>query len=857
MTASTGQALPRFLLRELRAGFGRGFRGFRIFLACLLLGVAIIAGVGSIAASVEQGLAADGKRILGGDLEFRLTYREASIAEANALKFSAAVSHTTEMRAMAKVGANGTGGSKPTLVELKAVDLLYPLYGEVVLDPPMPLVDAFAEDADGRFGVAVERDLLQRLGVQLGDTITVGDAALELRAVIDLEPDRGAQVFNLGPRLMLSRAALAKTGLEQPGSMVYHVYRVKLGAGLDAGRWVAAVKQKFPDAGWRIRGVDDAAAGIRRFIDRTEMFLNLLGLSALLIGGVGIANAVRAFLESRLQTLAILKCLGATQGFVLTLYLLLIGVMSLVGIAAGLALGATVPYVAQSLLARYDLHLLPGIYPVPLATAAGFGLLTALAFSLPPLLRTMRISPAQLFRAAALELGSAKGRDLVAIGIAGGALAGLTILAAGDRKLAAGFVAAALLTLGLFAALAYGLKRLARWGRGRASAGEGRRWPAPLRFALGAIGRKQTPAASIVLSLGLGLTVLVAVMLIQRGLVADIEETLPKSAPSYYFIDIQPNQTAAFDKMLTGFPTAQDLQRVPMLRGRIVKLNGVPAETVKAPPEVAWVLRSDRGITWSADPPKDAKIVEGNWWPADYQGEPLVSLDSETAHGFGLKLGDSITVNLLGREISAKIANLREINWTGLSINFVMVFSPGLIQNAPQTHIATIHVASEREGALVDAVTREFPNVSAIRVKDAIAAAADILRAVGSAVRVTAGLALIAGMLVLSGAMAAGQQRRIYEAVLLKMLGGTRRDVAWGFVWEFALLAIATALIALLLGSLGAYIFLTQVMETSWIFSLPLALGVVLLSLGVTLAIGFASSWRALGAKAAPYLRNE
>ncbi len=844
-------SLLRFLRRELRAGFARGFRGFRIFLGCLVLGVAIIAGVGSIGAAVEQGLAADGKRILGGDLEFRLAYREASIDEANALKFSAAVSHTTEMRAMAKAGA-----VQPTLVELKAVDLLYPLYGEVVLDPPMPLVDAFARGPDGRFGIAVEGDLLARLGVRRGDTIVVGDARMELRAVILREPDRGAQVFNLGPRLMLSRAALAATGLEQPGSMVYHVYRVKLGAGLDAGRWAAGVKAKFPDAGWRVRGVDDAAAGIRRFIDRTGMFLNLLGLSALLIGGVGIANAVRAFLESRLQTLAILKCLGATRAFVLALYLLLIAVMSLAGVAIGLGLGAAVPFAAQGLLARYDLHLLPAIYPVPLAIAGGFGLLTAVAFSLPPLLRAIRISPAQLFRAAALELGGARWRDLVAVGGAAAALAALTILAAGDRKLAAGFVAAALLTLGLFALLALGLKWLARRGR-IAATRPGRRWPAPLRSALGAIGRKQTPAASIVLSLGLGLTVLVAVVLIQRGLVADIEETLPKSAPSYYFIDIQPNQTAAFDALLTGFPTAAGLERVPMLRGRIVQFNGVPVDKIQAPPDLAWVLRGDRGITWAAAPPPDAKVVEGAWWPADYRGEPLVSLDAETAHGFGLKLGDTLTVNLLGRDISARIANLREIDWTGLSINFVMVFSPGLIQSAPQTHIATIHVAPEHEGELVAAVSREFPNVSAIRVKDAIAAAADILRAVGSAVRVTAGLALLAGMMVLSGAMAAGQQRRIYEAVLLKMLGGTRRDVALGFVWEFALLALATALIALLLGSLGAYVFLTRVMEATWSFSLPLALGAVLLSLAVTLAIGFASSWRALGAKAAPYLRND
>ena len=838
-------ALFRIALREMRGGrTGGRIRGFRIFLLCLMLGVAIVAGVGSIAAAIDAGLAADGKRILGGDYEFRMTYAPATQDQANAMKLGAQLSHTVEMRAMARAA------DASTLVELKAVDLIYPLFGKMALDPDLPLAAALKKDDQGRYGAVAEPALLQRLGLKVGDLVGLGDATLQIRAAIVNEPDRGSQVFNLGPRLMISNAALPATNLVQPGSLVYHVYRAKLEPAISGPRWLARIQQQFPDAGWRVRGVEDAAQGVKNFIDRTRMFLNLVGLSALLIGGLGIGNAVRVYLENRAQSLAILKSLGATGGFILALHLILIARMAVIGIALGLILGAATPYAAQGALARFDLHLLPALYPAPLLLAAGFGVLTTLAFSLPPLLQAMRVRPAQLFRAVATELGETRRRDLIPIVLAALALAALAILSAGALSLSLGFIGAVLVALALFQLLAAGLRRLARRGREKAAS-------RALRFALAAIGRPRAPTASIVLSLGLGLTVLVAVMLIQGSLVAEMEQTLPARAPSFYFLDIQPNEIADFDRALSSFPTAEGLERVPMLRGRIVKMNGVPVEQIKAPADHGWVLKGDRGITWSAAPPKGSRLVAGTWWAADYQGPPLISLDAETAQAFGLKIGDPLTINLLGREITGTIANLREIDWSSLSINFVMVFSPGLISGAPQTDIATLHVAPEQEGPLLALLAKQFPNVSAVRVRDAIASAAEILRSVGAAVRLTAGVALLAGVLVLAGAMAAGQQRRIYESVLLKMLGGRRRDIAVSFLWEFALLALSAAAIALVIGSLGAWLFLDWVMETKFVFSAEAAFGAVALSLALALVIGFAASWRALGAKAAPFLRNE
>ncbi|WP_374377269.1 ABC transporter permease [Dongia sp.] len=837
----------RFARRELRGGLRR----FAIVIAALALGVGIIAGVGSLSAAIEAGFANDARAILGGDAEFRLAYREADEKERAALKAGGTVSHAMEMRAMVKPGS---GTATPTLAEVKAVDSLYPLYGAVELSPIMDLGGALAKGSDGLYGAVIETALADRLGLKVGDQLVMGEAHYRVAALLQFEPDRGLRGFSLGPRLLVSPEALAQSGLLQPGALVYHLYRVAYRPGLDGAAYLDALRTDLPKAGWRIRDLSDAASGATRFLDRTAQFLNVVGFAALLIGGIGIANAVRAYLESRAQSLAILRCLGATSRLLFGIYGLQILAMTAAGLACGLVIGVALPYAAQSILSTYGLRILPGIYAAPLLFAAAVGLLTSACFSLLPLLRAQRVRPAQLFRALTLELGAVKRTDAIVLALSGVVLAGLVLLGSEDRLLGVWFILASLIALALFRLLAIGIRRGAARLRIRA---QSRAWPQPVRFALGAMVRPQAPAAGIIISLGLGLTILVAVGLIQRGLARDIAETLPAQAPSFYFIDIQPNQLDAFGQEVGSYPTATGFEHVPMLRGRISQIKGVPSEKVDAPADIAWVLRGDRGITWSATPPPGAKIVAGEWWPADYQGDPLISLDAETARGLGLTIGDQLTVNILGREITGKIASLREIDWSRLDINFVMVFSPGMISGAPQTHIATVRVDADREGALVQQLASHYPNVSAIRVKDAISTATRILEAVGWAVRAAAGIALVVGALVLAGAMATGQQRRIYEAVLLKMLGGTRRDVALGYLTEFAVLAGLAALFALIIGSAGAFLFLTRVMESSWSFDLPLILAIVAISLVLAIGIGFAGSWRALSARAAPYLRNE
>jgi putative ABC transport system permease protein len=832
----------RLARRELRGGL----RGFRIFLACLTLGVFAIAAVGSISAAVVSGLERDARIILGGDVTVRLLHRPATQQQLDWLTArTAALSRSVEMRAMARA----LDGARRTLVELKAVDDAYPLYGALELAPAVPRAELFARRA-GLPGAVVEQSLALRLDLKLGDRILIGDGTFELRAVILREPDRGVSAIDFGPRVMISIDGLADTGLIQPGSLVEYHYRLRLPPGVPTRGFVAALRHDLPDVGWRIRDFRQATPGVDRFVERITLFLTLVGLTALLVGGVGVGNAVRSYLASKTATIATLKCVGAPGGLVFQTYLLLVLALAGLGVAIGLGLGALAPLAADRALgALLPVPIALGFYPLPLVSAGLFGGLTALAFSLWPLARAREIAAASLFRdvvAPARQLP--RPAYLAAISCAILLLAALAVWSAPDRALAAWFVAGAAASFAAFRLLALGLVRLAR--------AAGRPRNPRLRLALGNLQRPGAPTASVVLSLGLGLSVLVIVALIEGNLSRQVEERLPARAPSFFFIDIQPDQLAGFDGMVRQFPGVTGVQEVPMLRGRITRLNGVPVERAAVLPDARWALDSDRGLTYAGAPPADTRIVAGSWWPENYAGPPLVSFDANLAAGMGLKVGDMLTINLLGREVDAKIANLREIDWSSMGLNFVMVFAPGLLEAAPHTHLAIAYMSEAAEEPLLRAVTDRYTNVSAIRVKDALAAINGILQAIAVAARITASVTLVAGTLVLAGAMVAEHQRRVYDAVVLKVLGATRRDLVGAFLLEYGLLGLATAAIASVIGTVAAWLVVTRVMHAEWVF-LPLTVAVVAALCGaITIGFGLVGTWRALGQKAAPLLRN-
>jgi putative ABC transport system permease protein len=834
----------RLARREMRSGLA----GFRLFIACLALGVAAITGILSFSRAVEEGLRADAREILGGDVAISLLYREATPEQIDFLKTQGQLVRWIDSRAMARPTKSD---GRPTLVQLKAVEPAYPLYGTVELQGGGSLADALAK-RDGVWGAVVEEAALKRMNLAPGDRVRVGDVTVEVRGIIAREPDRGLNAFaSLGPRLMIPFDAVTESGLIQPGSLLNWEYRLRLPPGTSDVAAINALKGRFPDAGWRVRGLAEAGGGIRFWLDRLTQFIGLIGLASLLVGGVGVGNAIASFLAGRLRTIAIMKCLGAPERLVLSTYLIQLSALALLGVAIGLAIGAALPFLAQSLIAEVlPVRARVALYAEPLAIAGAFGLLVSLMFTLMPLMRARRVPAATLMRGAVVAAGGRlPWRDALLIGAVAMALAAFTIFTADSRSIAAWFVLGAVAAFIAFPLLTRLLMLAA------AHAGKPRL--AGLRLALANLHRPGAPTPIVMLSLGLGLTVLVATALIEGNLREQLTQRIPSDAPAFFFVDIQSTQMPAFEKAIAAIPGAGALDKVPSLRGRIVRIGGKPTSEVAVPSEARWAVDGDRGVTYSATPPEGSRIVAGEWWPPDYHGPQLISFDESLAHAFGLKLGDTITVNVLGRDIEATIASLRRIEWTTLAINFVFVYSPGTLDKAPHTFLATVKATPGAEDAIFKTVTDQFPNVTVVRIRDAIETVADVLGNIGLASRVIGFLSILAGVLVLAGAMLATQQRRVHEAVVMKVLGATRARIAGIFAWEFAALGLATAVAALGVGTLGAYLVVHRLMGLDWVFLPTVAVAVALGAMALTLAFGLAGTLAALRQRPLALLRNE
>ncbi|HSI39962.1 MAG TPA: FtsX-like permease family protein [Xanthobacteraceae bacterium] len=832
----------RFALRELRGGV----RGFGVFLGCLTLGVAAIAAVGSVSHSLTDGLAAQGTTLLGGDASFTLVQREAAPAELAALEGGGQLSASASLRAMAGAGAEST------LAEVKAVSDNYPLVGAMELDPPTPIAAALAE-RDGRFGAVADPLLAERLGLKVGDPLTLGALTLQLSALIVREPDSLSTGIGFGPRLMVSQAALRASGLLQPGSLVRWTYRVKLDAPARLPEFLETVQKVAPEAGFEVRTRNAASPRLETNVRRFTDYLTMVGLTALLVGGVGVANAVSNHLESKRATIATLKTLGASGRMVFAVYLTEIGLIAGVGIAAGLAIGAAIPFIIQAIFGgALALPLEASLQPAALLLALAYGALIALAFALWPLGLAHDLPVTTLFRDR-VEPGRVRPRLLyIALtGLAGAALCALALSAAEERRTAIAYLVAAVAVLAVLRLIASGVMALAR------------RLPRPratvARLALANIHRPGALTPTVVLSLGLGLTLLVTLALIDRSLTRALTADLPEQAPSFFFLDVQSTETTQFSDFLTSRAPAGKVEVVPMLRGRLTAMGGRPVETITPPPDLAWVLSSDRGITYSETVPEGSTLAEGQWWPADYAGPPLMSLEKEIADGFGLKIGDPVTVNVLGRNITATIANLRNVEWERLAINFVMVFPPATFRSAPHTALATLAfpegtVSEAQERALARDIAHAFPAVTIVRVKEALAQIGSLVGSLVMAVRGASLVTLLASILVLAGALAAGQHHRVYDAVILKTLGATRARLVAAFALEYAALGLATAAVAVAAGTLAAYLVVTRIMEIGFAWSAGAALGAVAAALALTVGFGLVGTWRALGRKPASVL---
>jgi putative ABC transport system permease protein len=843
--------LLRLAIRDLRGGI----RGFGIFIGCIFLGVWAITAVSALSHSLSDGVAREGRTILGGDVAFARSHNSLNDAERNFFVARGSLSSVAIMRAIAR--HNDQAG----LIEIKAVDATYPASGAVVLSPALPLQDALAE-RNGVHGMVADETLSAKLDIKVGDRIDIGTSSLELRAFLKSEPDKLAGGIGFGPRVLLSQDALRATGLLQPGALVRWINRLTITP--EPGRVVASdgevthliddAHAAFPSAGWEIRTRTNVSPQFSKNVDRLTQFLTLIGLTSLIVGGSGIANAVRGFIERKRMTIATMKSLGAAGSYVFAATLVEILCIAGLGIVAGTITGAIMPFIVAELFgALIPFPLTPALYPQAVMSGIVYGLLATLTFALGPLGRVHDISVSGLFRDE-IEPSHSPLRWRYRLLAAAAALALLiTILATSPNlRLALIYIGATLgsfVILRLLAGFMIAVLRRARQPR-----------DLTLRLALIEIRRPGTLASSILLSLGLGLALLVTLAIIDANLRHQIEEQIPGTTPSFFFLDVRAADAPAFQDYLKARAPDAKIETAPLLRGRIVKVKGQLAEDVHPKDNAAWVLEGDRGITFASKVPEGSSLAEGTWWAADYSGPPLVSLDEEVADGLGLNIGDSITVNVLGREFTARVANLRRVNWRTLGINFVLVFTPTTFAGAPYMTLVTLAFPSGNDGAQENAILRatahDFPAITSIKVKDVLDAVSNIISQLAVAIRAASSVALIAAILVLAGAIAAGQRARAYDAVILKTLGATRLRLLGAILIEYALLGAVAALFGLIAGAAAAYVIVTRIMtfDFAWIWGQSLAAAALALVFAVFL--GLIGTWRVLGLKPARMLRS-
>ena len=822
--------------RISRRDLSTRIRGLRLLAICLFLGVATLAAIGSLTAGISEELSRRGQTILGGDVEIGIAQRQANADELAAMRKVGAVSETVRLRAMAI-------GEDSLLAELKAVDGLYPHYGK------LRLAGNGTAKTPEKGEIYIGPTLSDRLDIKQNETVRFGEATFKVAGIIAEEPDRLGEGFTLGPVAIINMASLPDTKLIQPGSMYEAKYRIKLPPQQDATAVAKTLEAQFPSAGWEITDRSNGAPGTRRFIERMGQFLTLVGLAALVIAGIGVGNGVGSYLASKRASIATLKVNGADSGIIFRIYMLQILAVSIAAILVGLAVGSVMP-LAIGWVAGDILPVAPGytLHPLPLAVSALYGLLIAIAFALPPLARARTVPAAGLFRSLVEGDSRIDRRSLVWVIGAIVAIIAIAVGTAREPLFSLAFVGAAFGLLLLLTGIAWLLRFIVvRLPRPKAPL---------LRLALANLHRPGAQTQALVVALGLGLTLFVTLATIQTSIGNEIKNSIPERAPSFFILDIPRDGAERFTDMVKDADPKASVNMIPALRGTIVEFGGQRVDQLKELPEGAWVLNGDRGLTYSAELPKGSEVVAGTWWPKDYKGPPLISLEAEVAATLGLKVGDSMTVSLLGVEVPAKIASLRTVKWDNFGLNYVIVFSPGSLDSAPHNMVSTVTVSKPAEAVLAKALPPAFPSASLIEVGEVTAQITTLLSQMAQAIAAAASIAILAGIAVLVGAIAAARQSRIYDSVIMKLLGSSRGQILGAQAMEYGILALVLGVLSLGLGMAAGWYVVVEIFDFSFAPD-PLILAITLVGgAGITFILGIVGSLPILAARPAEALRS-
>ncbi len=818
-----------------------GFRGLRLLLVCLFLGVGALAAIGSLTSAIQGELDSQGQAILGGDMEVELWQRMPSDAEMAYLQQLGTVSPGYRLQAMAST----PDAAVP--VELKAVAPNYPMYGELLLQGG----SSFGAPPAGQAFLAP--GAAERLDVTPGDTITLGTQQVTVAGIIEEEPDRLSEGFALGQTVIVPLELPEAAGLVAPGAMFQTKTRIAFDGQQDPDEAAEALQEAFPDSPFDIRTRNRASPGADRFVSRMGEFLTLVGLAALVIAGIGIGGGVNSYLEARRNSIATLKILGATSHDIARIYALEIGIAACVGAAAGLLAGVLVtPLLANALGSLLPVTTDFVIDPLALLRAAAFGLLVALVFAAPPLARAKQFPAMALMRARVSPLAQQWRAAAVPVGLGITGIVALAIIGSTNPMLSAIFLAGAAGILGFLALLG----RAIRWAASR--------MPRPadpiVRAALANLHRPGAATGSLVTALGFGLSAFVLLAGVQSSLDGNIQRSVPARAPDYFVLDVPREGVEQFRQIVTDIAPDASIDTVPTLRGSIVAFGPEGAMTRVADMEEregTWGLRGERGLTYSDTLPDGNVLTAGEWWDEGYSGEPLVSVDEELADAAGIAIGDLVTVNVLGVDFTARIANTRRIDWESLGFNNVWVFSANTFASAPHNLAATIELPEGTQaGGLLRALVTEFPSSSVIEVGPILNEARTILDQVSLAILAAASVAVLAGIAVLLGAIAAARAARIYDTVILRVLGASRRQLLALQFAEFGLLVAVLAGVALAMGSGVAWLVIVQMFEFDWLPDWTEILAVLGGGLVLVLAFALGASLPLLRARPARTLRS-
>ncbi|MDG2475211.1 MAG: FtsX-like permease family protein [Paracoccaceae bacterium] len=832
--------------REIRGGI----KGFRIFMICLALGSMALAAISSMKKSIDVGLDEKGIEVLGGDASIKITYRFATEQELDFIKMnSSSFTETTDFRSMAAILKDDTVLDS-TLIQVKGIDGNYPLYGKIKLQPDISLTNAL-DEREGTFGVIVSQSLLTRLDLAIGNKIRIGDNSFEIRAQLIKEPDAGSNTFSFAPKVLAYNSGLINSGLLGLGTMFDTEYKL-VSPDIDIERVKQATKKLFKESGMRWRDSQNATPGIDRFVDRLTSFLLLIGMAGMAIGGIGVALSVTVYLETKSVTIATFKTLGAKDSTIFSVYFLIIILLAIGGSTIGALLGAFVPIVLEPFISpRFPIPITFGFYVQPILSAIFYGVLTAILFSLWPLGQMLKNSIANLIRNFTNATRVTPDRIYQI-------LTGMTLL-----LIVLSFSLRSpkpLISISVFCGIGISLIALvimARCIKVICAILAGRKiFKKSLKthLALSSLGGPNNEITLTMLSVGLGLIVLATIGQIDNNLRSNIDNDLTERAPTFFLIDIQDSQLQPLKNLMLDSGYVSEFSTAPMLRGVISHINGIPAKQFVGD---HWAIRGDRGLTYSKSIPQNSTIIDGDWWASDYDGDPLISFAHNEASEMGLSLGDKITVNVLGRDLTGTIQNFRDVNFATMRINFLMVFNPHALELAPHSHIGTIYSDQNYEATLLKSISHNYPNVTAISMHDTLSQVSETLATITTISRWSSVITILIGLVVLVGVAIATEKKRTYEACLLKTLGASNTQILTSFALRSLIIGAGAGLMAITVSNLASWGIISGFMNSRFSIDLIDASIIILVGIITNTIAGLFFAQRPLSASISQTLRHK